>query len=291
MHALLALTVANIRSFVRDRAALFWTLAFPLDLRRPVRADLLGRRASTLNARLGRPRRARRPSPQLRAGLRRRRRRHLIDDDPRRRPMEPDEDRQGTTGSSWSRQGYGAAVAAAGARDRARPRRPRSPSTPTRARRPRPAIVEQVVGSVLGMVNLGGRPPVVVADVDQTIRDPDLTRSATSSRASSGMALMQLGHLRRDPARGRPPEDDPQAPERDAAAALAAGRQQRADAAAHRASSRRSSSSAWASPCSGSSRPAACLRVGPGRARLAGVHLAGLRHRLVRHRPRTPATG
>jgi ABC-2 type transport system permease protein len=30
MQALLALTVANIRSYVRDRAALFWTLAFPL---------------------------------------------------------------------------------------------------------------------------------------------------------------------------------------------------------------------------------------------------------------------
>jgi ABC-2 type transport system permease protein len=30
MRAMLVLTVANIRSFVRDRAALFWTLAFPL---------------------------------------------------------------------------------------------------------------------------------------------------------------------------------------------------------------------------------------------------------------------
>jgi|SRR5215213_1434680 ABC-2 type transport system permease protein len=30
MNALVSLTVANIRSFVRDRAALFWTLAFPL---------------------------------------------------------------------------------------------------------------------------------------------------------------------------------------------------------------------------------------------------------------------
>src|SRR3954454_4769028 len=30
MSALLHLTVANIRTFVRDRAALFWTLAFPL---------------------------------------------------------------------------------------------------------------------------------------------------------------------------------------------------------------------------------------------------------------------
>ena len=30
MRALLALTVANIKSYLRDRAALFWTLAFPL---------------------------------------------------------------------------------------------------------------------------------------------------------------------------------------------------------------------------------------------------------------------
>jgi len=30
MHALLRLTVANVKSFTRDRSALFWTLAFPL---------------------------------------------------------------------------------------------------------------------------------------------------------------------------------------------------------------------------------------------------------------------
>lgn len=30
MNALLLLTIANVRSFVRDRASLFWTLAFPL---------------------------------------------------------------------------------------------------------------------------------------------------------------------------------------------------------------------------------------------------------------------
>jgi len=30
MGALIALTVANIRSFIRDRAAIFWTLAFPI---------------------------------------------------------------------------------------------------------------------------------------------------------------------------------------------------------------------------------------------------------------------
>ena len=30
MRALLLLTVANIKSFTRDGAALFWTIAFPL---------------------------------------------------------------------------------------------------------------------------------------------------------------------------------------------------------------------------------------------------------------------
>ena len=30
MRFLVALTAANLRSFVRDRAALFWTLAFPV---------------------------------------------------------------------------------------------------------------------------------------------------------------------------------------------------------------------------------------------------------------------
>src|SRR6185503_8708543 len=30
MRALMSLTAANIRSYTRDRAALFWTLAFPL---------------------------------------------------------------------------------------------------------------------------------------------------------------------------------------------------------------------------------------------------------------------
>ena len=30
MNALLLLTLANIKSFTRDRSALFWTLAFPL---------------------------------------------------------------------------------------------------------------------------------------------------------------------------------------------------------------------------------------------------------------------
>ena len=30
MHTLVRLTSANLKSFTRDRAAMFWTLAFPL---------------------------------------------------------------------------------------------------------------------------------------------------------------------------------------------------------------------------------------------------------------------
>ena len=30
MNALFRLSVANLKSFIRDRAALFWTIAFPL---------------------------------------------------------------------------------------------------------------------------------------------------------------------------------------------------------------------------------------------------------------------
>ena len=30
MRALIALTIANLRSYTRDRAALFWTIGFPL---------------------------------------------------------------------------------------------------------------------------------------------------------------------------------------------------------------------------------------------------------------------
>lgn len=44
MQALLTLTLANIRTYVRDRAALFWTLAFPLVFIVVFGFDLPGRR-------------------------------------------------------------------------------------------------------------------------------------------------------------------------------------------------------------------------------------------------------
>ena len=48
MTASSTLTAANLRSFVRDRAALFWTLFFPVIFVILFGLDLLGRRQSKL---------------------------------------------------------------------------------------------------------------------------------------------------------------------------------------------------------------------------------------------------
>ena len=73
MHALVALTVANIKSFVRDRAALFWTLAFPLIFIFLFGLDLPGQRHANLTS-AGSTRTARRPRPSSTTRSRRPRR-------------------------------------------------------------------------------------------------------------------------------------------------------------------------------------------------------------------------
>ena len=67
MHALLLLTVANIKSFIRDRAALFWTLAFPLIFVVLFGSIFSGR--SRPVDRVRRPRRLRRPRPRLKSAF------------------------------------------------------------------------------------------------------------------------------------------------------------------------------------------------------------------------------
>ena len=54
MRALVLLTIANVRSFVRDRAALFWTLAFPVVFV-VLFGSIFSGGDSALQARLGRP--------------------------------------------------------------------------------------------------------------------------------------------------------------------------------------------------------------------------------------------
>ena len=68
MRGLLPLTIANIKSFYRNRAALFWTLAFPVIFIVLFGAIFSGGDAA-LHARLGRPGRHAGRRPQLRAGF------------------------------------------------------------------------------------------------------------------------------------------------------------------------------------------------------------------------------
>ena len=74
MRALLALTVANIKSYLRDRAALFWTLAFPLIFIFLFGFIFQGGGSASLDARLGGPGRVGRVDPAARGvrGARRR---------------------------------------------------------------------------------------------------------------------------------------------------------------------------------------------------------------------------
>ena len=94
--------------------------------------------------------------------------------------------------------------------------------------------VYQAVGSVLGVVNLGGRPPLVVPDA-QTIQTENLNAISYFVPSMLGLSVMQVGIFAAIPLVGGPREADPQAAGGHAAAALAAGRQQRADAPADRA--------------------------------------------------------
>ena len=227
MHALLALTRANIRSYTRDRAAVFWTLAFPLVfivlfglifqgsgsarltfgwVDEDHSADAVKLRAgfaaldgvtlvdTTLEARAGGHAGRQGRLDHRRAG---RLRRGARGKPGGRRPADPDRDLFRPV-----------AAAAPGLHlpgDRHGPR-DRQPGRPAAARRPEPA--------------------------DGPDREPQRDQLL---RAEHARPVDHAGRdLRRDPARGRPREAHPQATRRDAAAALAAGRLERADAGAHR---------------------------------------------------------
>jgi len=187
MHALLALTVANIRSFRRDRAALFWTLAFPL-----IFVVLFG-----LIFQGG--------SQKLRFGW--------VDDDRSAASVALRASFAGVAGIVLTDAshdsaladmhtgklsavlevplGYGARVAAASSVGGSA-----QPATITVYTDPSQAstsgLVLQVVSGVLGAVNLGGRPPLV-EPVVASVQTQDLNGISYLVPSILGMALMQLG--------------------------------------------------------------------------------------------------
>ena len=227
MQALLALTRANIRSYTRDRAAVFWTLAFPLVF--IVLFGLIFQGSGTTRLTIGWvDTDGSAPAQQLQKGFEAAGWGHARAHDAARtqparcrsarwirsssfrsateppwtRPA-PGPEHPSSSRSTRTRRGPAPGLRLPGGRDG--PRRGQ-PWRPAAARRPQPA--------------------------DRPDREPQRDQLL---RAEHARPLDHAGrHLRGDPARGRSREAHPQAPGRDAAPALAAGRLERADADPHR---------------------------------------------------------
>ena len=189
MQALIQLSIANIRSFIRDRAALFWTFAFPLIF--VVLFGLIFQGGSTSIKLAWVDSDASSGSAALRASFASIKQVVLTDEDV---ATATDQMKTGKVDAIIEiPKGYGASVAAATARRRDaggaghRDGRARTPPRPRRA-----AIVQEVVAGVLGAVNQGGRPPIVSATVT-TIQTQNLNIISYLVPSILGMALMQLG--------------------------------------------------------------------------------------------------
>jgi ABC-2 type transport system permease protein len=187
MTALLALTVANIKSYVRDRAALFWTLAFPLIFIFMFGFIFQGGGGSELNLGWvdadGSP-----ASAQLRDAFTASGAVKLVE------TSEADALAQMRNGKVDSvivvQKGYGATVAAGASGSGGAPAAITVYADPSRSNLT--ASVYQVVGSVLGVVNLGGRPPIVVPEA-KTIQTENLNFISYFVPSMLGLSVMQVG--------------------------------------------------------------------------------------------------
>jgi ABC-2 type transport system permease protein len=186
MQALLALTRANIRSYTRDRAAVFWTLAFPL-----VFIVLFGLifQGSTAHLTLGwvdSDKSA--PALELQAGFKALKGVDLIQTT---REDAIDQMKVGKVdGVIVVPVGYGASLEAAKANGGGAPFQLQIFTDPSR-----PSLegsVYQAVGTVLGVVNLGGRPPLVVPD-PQTVQTENLNAISYFVPSMLGLSIMQVG--------------------------------------------------------------------------------------------------
>ena len=187
MKALLALTVANIKSYVRDRAALFWTLAFPLIFIFMFGFIFQGGGGGGLtlgwvddDGSEG--------SAELRAAFTAAETIDLdetTEDDARARMQDGDVDAVIVVPD-----GYGEAVAAGTAGTAAAPATVTIYTDPSRQNLA--GSVYQAVGSVLGVINLGGRPPLVVPEA-RTIQTENLNFISYFVPSMLGLSVMQVG--------------------------------------------------------------------------------------------------
>jgi ABC-2 type transport system permease protein len=186
MGPLSSLTVANLKSFVRDRAALFWTLAFPLIFIFLFGFIFQGGGQASLDlawvdedgsARSAELRTAFAASPGV----------ELSDDT---RDAALDEMRRGEVDAIVViPAGYGAGVASAGSGTGA-PAGIEVFTDPSRQQLE--GSVYQAVGSVLGVVNLAGRPPLVLP-VAKTVQTENLNFISYFVPSILALSVMQVG--------------------------------------------------------------------------------------------------
>jgi ABC-2 type transport system permease protein len=186
MNALFALTVANIKSYIRDRAALFWTLAFPLIFIFMFGFILQGGGGGSTLAWVDDD--ASPASTQLHDAFLASGAVKLVE------TTEADALAQMRAGKVdaviVAQEGYGAAVAAGTAGTATVPAAVTVYTDPSRSTVT--ATVYQIVGSVLGTVNLGGRPPIVVPDA-RTIQTENLNFISYFVPSMLGLSVMQVG--------------------------------------------------------------------------------------------------
>jgi ABC-2 type transport system permease protein len=187
MNALFALTVANIKSYVRDRAALFWTLAFPLIFIFMFGFIFQGGGGGGLTLAWvdvdASP-----ASGQLRDAFKGSESIELVEtteDDALARMRDGEVDAVIVVPD-----GYGDAILAATAGTATAPAALTVYTDPSRQNLT--ASVFQVVGSVLGIVNLGGRPPLVIPEV-KTIQTENLNFISYFVPSMLGLSVMQVG--------------------------------------------------------------------------------------------------
>ena len=186
MRALSALTIANIRSYVRDRAALFWTLAFPLIFIFMFGFIFQGSGESRLT--LGWADEDGTPaSAQLREAFAAQEGTELVD---AARDAALDDMRLGDLDAVIVvPAGYGAAIEAAAAGSGG-PTPVVIYTDPSRSNLV--ASVYQAVGAVLGVVNLGGRPPLVIPQ-GETLQTENLNFISYFVPSMLGLSVMQVG--------------------------------------------------------------------------------------------------
>ena len=186
MQALLALTVANIKSYVRDRAALFWTLAFPL-----IFIFLFGfifQEGGQSRLSLGWVDEDGSPAAtQLREAFAAQEGTEILaapKDDALTQMREGNVD-----GVILVPPGYGQAIAAAGG-GAGGPAPVVVYTDPSRSNLV--AAVYQSVQAVFGAVNLGDRPPLVVPQ-PQTLQTENLNFISYFVPSILGLSVMQVG--------------------------------------------------------------------------------------------------